>query len=484
MRLPLVLLITALGAGSAAWAAPPDPPETGPAMPPVADQFGVPFRYWVAAVQVRGNRRTDAGLILRELGIGPGDVITPDDPRVRAAELRLLSLGFFLRVGLRVLPVPGRRGAVILVVDTQERGTAILNALYLGISEATLAWGGLDVSETNFAGRGIAIGAGFVASTTPAVPEARAGRSVSVRVAGPPRREGLLLSGNFLFSHGSEFFQAFGREAEVDPYKWRALDIRRVGGSLAVGGDISRNTRFSTEGHFESVFAGLPSIRTRDLGGGITAPIDFGIHDGSSRVASVTALLDYDTRSDPVLPSRGRRLSMSVEASLPVLGSSYAYAKGIAQGSFYFSTWRDHVVGLHAFAGAIFGDAPYFNQFFIGDLNFLLPARALGLNFATQPSRDFLNNAIADKRYEPFAARALVEYAVPLWRRGGIIYRGDAFAAFGAFTLAGLEDLRARDVPAREAFPLDLTADLGIKLDTHIGIFTVSIANGLGRIPF
>jgi outer membrane protein insertion porin family len=481
MRPILVFLLTAASAGAVRAA--PEPASPAPGMPPVEDRFG-PVRYWVQQIEVRGNRRTDAGLILGELGIAPGDVLTPDDPRVRTAELRLLSLGFFLRVELRVLPVPGRRGAVVLVVDTQERGTAILNAVYLGTSEATLAWGGLDVSETNVAGRGIAIGAGFVQSTTPTVPEARAGRALSLRVAGPPRHEGLLLSGSFLFSHGSELFQAFGREADVDPSHWRALDTRRLGGSLAVGGELSRSTRFSTEGRFESVRAGLPTIRTRDLGGGETAPIDFRIHEGSSRVASITVLLDLDTRSDPVLPSRGRRLSMSVEASLPVLGSSYGYAKGIAQGSFYFPAWRDHVVALHGFAGAIFGEAPYFNQFFVGDLNFLLPPRALGLNFATQPSRAFIGETVANRRYEPFAARALVEYSVPLWRRGRFIYRGEAFAAFGAFALAGLPDLRVRDIPALEALPLDLTADLGIKLDTHIGIFTVSIANGLGRIPF
>jgi outer membrane protein insertion porin family len=480
MRRLLVLLLSVICLG----ASPRAPRAEDSFSDSSGDSFGPGFRYWVADVQVRGNRKTDPGLILRELSIAPGDVISADDPRVRAAELRLLSLGFFLRVELRVLPVPGRRGAVILVVETEERGTAVLNALYLGTSEATLFWGGLDVSETNFAGRGIALGAGFVQSTTPTVPEARAGRAVSLRVAGPPRHEGLLLSGSFLYSHGSEFFQAFGREAEVDPSRWRALDTRRLGGSLMVGGELSRTARFSTEGRFETVRSRLPSIRTRDLGGAQSRPIDFFIHEGASRVASVTALLDLDTRSDPVLPARGRRLSMSIEASLPVLGSSYSYAKGIAQGSFYFPAWRDHVVAFHAFAGAILGEAPYFNRFFVGDLNFLLPPRALGLNFATQPSRNFLTNSVAGRRYESFAARTLVEYAVPLWRRRGFLYRGDAFLGFGAFALAGLDDLRARDSRVVDAVPLDLTADLGVKLDTYIGIFTLSIANGLGRIRF
>jgi outer membrane protein insertion porin family len=175
---------------------------------------------------------------------------------------------------------------------------------------------------------------------------------------------------------------------------------------------------------------------------------------------------------------------VSVEAAAPVLGSNYSYAKGIAQASFYFPAVRGHVVALHGFTGGIFGEAPYFNRFFVGDLNALLPPRALGLNFATLPSRNFLDNAISGKRYESFAARALVEYAVPLWRGRRFFYRGDAFAAFGAFGLASLDDLRFRDNAMGSAVPIDLTADLGLRMDTYIGIFILSVANALGRVPF
>ena len=91
---------------------------------------------------------------------------------------------------------------------------------------------------------------------------------------------------------------------------------------------------------------------------------------------------------------------------------------------------------------------------------------------------------MAAHRYDSFAARVLVEYAVPLWRRHGFFYRGDAFAAFGAFALASVDDLRVRDVAPGKAIPADLTADLGLRLDTFVGIFTLSVANALGRIPF
>jgi outer membrane protein insertion porin family len=463
----------------------PLPPAPVPAPPPPPDamRFGGTVRYIVEAVEVHGNRKTDPAVILREVGLGRGDVLTANDPRVPAAELRLMSLGYFRGVSLSLKPLDRRRQTVALIVNVEERGTVILNALYLGTSEATLLWGGMDVSETNFLGRGMMIGGGVVGSTTPTVPEAESGRALTLRAAGPRRRDGLLLAGSFLYCEGSEFFQAFGPD-DVDPTKWRALNTQRLGGTLTVGGELSRTARFSTDGRFEVINARLPSIRTRDLGGAQARPIDFMIQQGSSRLASLSATLDFDTRSDPVLPSRGRRLVVSIEAALPVLGSSYSYAKGVAQGSFYFPGFRQHVIGFHAFSGAILGNAPYFDRFFVGDLNFLLPPRALGLNFATLPSRNFLQTNVASRRYESFAARALGEYAIPLWRGRGFVYRGDAFAAFGIFGLASLDDLRMRDTDLGFAMPIDLTADLGLRLDTYIGIFTISIANGLGRIPF
>ena len=93
------------------------------------------------------------------------------------------------------------------------------------------------------------------------------------------------------------------------------------------------------------------------------------------------------------------------------------------------------VVGV--FGGALFGAAPLFDRFFVGDLNSFLPPRAMGLNFSTQPSRNLLGTSIAGHRYDKFAARVLVEYSVPLWRRHRWIYNGDAFIAVGAFGMGG-----------------------------------------------
>jgi hypothetical protein len=206
--------------------------------------------------------------------------------------------------------------------------------------------------------------------------------------------------------------------------------------------------------------------------------------DRFSRVGSITATLDFDTRSDPLVPRAGTHVSLSVEGASSNLLSNYEFLKFVMQGSTYLPTRRRHVIGFHAFGGALFGKAPFFDRFFVGDLNFLLPPRALGLNFSTQPSRDFLDTSIAGHRYDNFAARLLFEYAIPLWRRHGFIYSGDAFVAFGAFGMGSEGNFRDATRSGLAAWPIDLTGDLGVRLDTLIGVFTLSFANALGRIPF
>ena len=391
MRVALLALLALLPA--TAWAQ--DPPEETalsdeqPAPDTVVAPTPPPFgpRYVLEGIVVRGNHKTDTAVITRELGLAVGDVVGATDPRVETARVRLLSLGYFLDVKFS-LEKGARAPGAILVVTIEERGTIIANAIYLGTSEATTLWGGLDVAETNFLGRGIGLGGGFVTSTRPKVPGARPSRAVALRATGPWRRDGLLTPyGNFLYSDGSEFFRKLGSFEDASPQDFVSVRTRRAGGTLGIGIDLSRSVRVSAEGRYESISAALPAERTSQRPDGSLGPISFGIHEGDSRLAALGVGFDIDTRSDPVLPTRGAHASVTLQTALPLLGSRYAFAKGVTQASWYHPVGRQ-VIGVHGFAGAMFGDAPYFERFFVGDLNLLLPPRALGLNFSTLASHD------------------------------------------------------------------------------------------------
>jgi outer membrane protein insertion porin family len=482
--------------GAARAAAPPsgvvatDEPSTLDSSSPQEDVESFPAsnfgpRYTLERIEIRGNEKTEGRLIGGEIGLFPGDEIWASDPRVEAARIRLLSLGYFLNVHL-ALERGSRRGGAVLIVEVEERGTIILNALYLGSSAATAFWGGLDLAENNFLGRGISLGGGFVASTRPTVDNSSPSLAGRLRTLVPPLGDtGIMLTASALASAGSEFFRVRGPTDSAEPSNFVALRLRRVGGVVGIGRALTSKSRVFLDFREEGVSAEIPPADSPASGAPVPqgAPVDFGIRAGYSRVGSLTATLDYDTRSDPLVPRAGTHAALSAEVSSADLGSTYHFLKLLFQGSVYRPVWRRHVVGVHLFTGAIFGSAPIFDRFFVGDLDLFLPPRALGLNFSTQPSRSWLGTTISTHRFDDFAARVLFEYSIPLWRRHRLIYSGDAFAAAGAFGMAS-RDLGDILESRLSAWPISLTADVGFRLDTYIGVFTLSFANAFGRLPF
>jgi outer membrane protein insertion porin family len=455
-------------------------PETS--VPSFEPGFGP--RYHIEEIVVKGNRKTKTALILREIGLVTGDMVSASDQRVEAARFRLLALGYFLDARLSLVR-GARRGGAVLQVEVEERGTIVVNELYPSTSAATTFWGGIDASETNFLGRGINLGAGFVLSTEPKVPQAQRGLGLRLHGSLPEVRSlGVSLSFTGLYNDGSEFFRAAGADTDPDPLNFVAARTRRAGGILGAGKSLGRSLRLFADLREETVDSTFPLTRTRLLPDGPAVPIDFDIDAGRSQVGSLALTVDFDTRSDPILPRSGGRLVASVEGAHGVLGSSYDFVKTLVQASVYQRMPHGHALGFHLLAGAIFGSAPYFDRFFVGDLNLLLPRRALGINFSTLPSRNVLGTGVARHRYDDYAGRLLVEYAIPIWRRHGFVYGGDAFAALGIFALASDPDFDLPDPFAWRNLPLDLTADVGLRLDTYVGVFTISIANALSRSSF
>ena len=478
-----LLVVAILTAGARAAAAAPDPAES-PTDPnvdaaPSPEEAAFPDanfgpHYAIEEVRVTGNRKTKTDLIVGELavlGLAPGAVVDASDPRVERARYRLLSLGYFLDVQLSVTR-GSKRGAVVLVVAVEERGTLVINELFPATSEATLFWGGADVSETNFLGRGINLGAGFVASTKPVVPYAHQGLGLRLHLGVPPLGgpNGVGLSVTGLYNDGSEFYRVSGADSDPDPGRFVATRVQRAGGVVTAGKTFPYDLHASAALREEWVTATYPPATAA------TAPIDFMINEGSSRVGTIALGLDFDNRSDPVLPRSGMRAAVSVEVGSALFGSDYGYVKTVLNGSFYLRMPRG-ALGFHVFGGVVDGVAPYFDRFFIGDLDLLLPRRALGINFSTQPAPSFLGSSLASQRYDNYAGRLLIEYAVPVWRHKGLVYGGDAFVAAGVLGMTNDED-------SLTSPPWGITGDLGIRLDTYVGVFTISIANVLSRSSF
>ena len=62
------------------------------------------------------------------------------------------------------------------------------------------------------------------------------------------------------------------------------------------------------------------------------------------------------------------------------------------------------------------------------------------------------------------------------------MYGGDLFFGVGLWGLGEAADLRARDASLGDSIPIDLYADAGLRIDTDLGIFELTISNALGRL--
>ena len=137
----------------------------------------------IERIQIRGNRSTAERVIRRALPVSAGERMRAGDPRLTRARFKLLALGYFRDVTLKL--EKGRaRGRVILTVTVSERGTIALNRLWFGTSALAPWWLGVDLTERNFLGTGLAIGGGVAYADHGAVIGTRDQWAGEVRVGG------------------------------------------------------------------------------------------------------------------------------------------------------------------------------------------------------------------------------------------------------------------------------------------------------------
>lgn len=440
--------------------------------------------YILERIRIRGNRKTSAALIRRHLPFRRGESISAWDPKVITARYRLLGIGFFRSVTMS-LKRGSEKGKAVLEVRVRERGTLWIDSIFLGSSEATRFWGGLDVAERNFLGRGMVLSGAFVAGTTAKVAGSRPQHAQRLRFS-----DRYFLGSDFelsvmlMHSDASEFFRVSGKNDWSAPGNFKAVRYQRYGGIIGSAVDVGRLNRMGVHLRIEGIDADLPIGMVRVYPDGTTSGINYHLNPGTSFLSSIVAGFTRDKRDEAVLPTRGYRFDVSGELASQIMGSSYSFAKVVANYRHWWPLPRwTHSISLELLGGLIVGNSPLFCKFFIADLNPLLPQRALDLNFSTLPSVNLFNTVIDSMRYEDVAAKIALEYSVTFFRRKSIFYRGNFFVRVGTFALFSREHLRQRETSLRASVPVDFTLDAGVQLDTAVGIFTISVANALGRIP-
>ncbi|AKT37393.1 BamA/TamA family outer membrane protein [Chondromyces crocatus] len=504
-RLPFTCaLLAALTSSGAAAQVPPGASTQAPSLasPPSltpSTSLGPPtstektrLRYHLEGIEIRGNTRTAERVLLRYVRFRAGDVLDVDDPEIELTRYRLLGTGFFSSVDLSLLK-GSARGAARLVIDVVERNTFVVQNFWLslaadedtaGNARPQSAFTGVQVAETNLAGTGITLGAGIGLAADQLALRTRF-LDPSLGGTGWSAAATLLYNDarDFFGSRDVSFESPLLEQREVTRYA--VVSYKRFGATLGTGHDLGISSWFSLDYHLEQIDAVVPTVASH-LRGQTREPLDFDILPGTTVLSTLRTAFTYDTRDAPFLATRGTYASASITAGLPPLGSDYGFAR-IELGAAHWLRlpWARHVLRLEAFAGAIAGKAPFFEKFYVGDFTDLLPDRVLDLAPDRRKPPNLLGTDIVEVRYGDFAARLEGEYRIPVYTGRGSIYGIDLFATLGIYSVASARDL-SQPPSGYTGFaraPVDLTGNLGLRIDTSVGGVTLAFSNLIGLLP-
>jgi outer membrane protein assembly factor BamA len=449
------------------------------------------LRYELEGIEVRGNQRTRERVVLRYVPFQPGSILDVDDPEIELTRFRLLGTGFFRSVSLS-LRRGTKRGAVVMMINVIERNTIVVNDVWLGLSTTAdadgnarplSAYAGADVAETNLAGTGITLGGAF------ALAENQLG--LRLRFLDPAFLGGVWMTqGTLFYNSAREFYgnrsvfydDPFGGAHSVEDFA--VARYTRFGGTLGAGRDLSVATQVWFDYRLESIQADLP-LAASQLRGNEREPLLYDLIRGRSVLSTFRASLIYDTRDAQLLPTRGWHLVVASDTSLSPFGSSYPFQKLQIRASRWWELPWHHVARLELFGGAIGGNAPVFEKFYIADFSDLLPDRVLDLNIDRRPAPNFFHTAIAELRQGDYAARVQGEYRIPLYRGSRSVYGIDFFSAAGLYSVATRREFTdpATGYSGLARAPIDFTFNLGLRVDSKAGGFVIAFANALGFAP-
>lgn len=438
----------------------------------------------IEAIEITGNTATQTEIIRRALPIAPGDILHASDRRMRDSRFKVLALGYFRDVTLS-MKKGSERGQVIIEIHVVERGTFVLNKLWFGSNSVSPYWFGADVGERNLLGLGIAVGGGLIYASDGHIGGDRDQWAGELRAADTSlygSRWGA--NGSLTLVHGSEPYRIAGTDGD-DASDFRAFSYRRFGGRGGVTYDATELSRISAGLRIEQIETNLPVAPTRTLPDGRNVDVDLHLEPGESRVVTVGISFDRDTRPDPILPHVGGRFAGSAEVGTAALGSSYDFATLFAR---YEHWWplRDErsALGLHIAGGVVIGDAPRFDRIHVSDVDPMLTPRALGLVLSTAAPLDILGTRPGKPSYGEVGGTATLEFTSQLFRGTGKnrVYGGDWFIGAGLWGLAQTDELILRDSGVWKSLPIDIYADAGVRIDTDVGVFELTISNALGRV--
>jgi len=281
-------------------------------------EFDKGSKVYFGRINMVGNTKTRDKVIRRELKIHEGELY--NETRRRQSLENIQRLGFFEEVNFKTSVDPERTEIMNVDIAVKERNTGQiqLGAGY-GTSQGFTLQG--SINQANFLGKGQNLGASLNLSNT--------GSYYSLSFTEP-------YFNDTLWSVGADLYQS-ANTARLD------FDEDHRGGAIRFGHPIAEYTR----GYLRYKYDDTQLSKKYDSDGKlITDPDLFPLDTASGVTSSVTATLEYDTRNDRQMPTKGIFTSGSFEYA--GLGGDLKFTRGNATFRYYLNlfwdvVWRNNI---------------------------------------------------------------------------------------------------------------------------------------------
>lgn len=433
--------------------------------------------YTIESIKISGNSLTSTTRVQDMLGVSEGDRIQLR--KLEDAKLRLSAGGNFEKVEMSLLP-GSDRFKVKIVIKLSEQLNIQFNDYYIGTSDKSNFWLGLNASLLNLLGTGHRLTMGFVATqqddyswflgyTLP-------------KLANSP----VFLSLGLRSSSAAE--ELFVRPGYVnDNASW-----------------ITQKDRLIIHRHGFDVIAGLHPVERLSLILGVQSnfinriddkvqnikkhALDDFVRPGKSKAVTLFGSIAYDSRDKVRLTTKGHQVGLNATGTFQSGASDYEFIRLMLFHQSNFMFLPDHLFRIYTRAGAVFGDAPYYEKFLFNDYYLLNPGRVMGLNPSSAAPFDLFNTGANDLGYEDFIVSLMLEYAWQKELNAANIRQFEIFARINAvyadsFKTSPLALGTNPGSKKRSSFPCDASLDFGVNFETNFGFFKLSLGYVLNLIP-
>ena len=397
-------------------------------------------RIFVERVDIEGNTQTLDRVIRREVALIEGDAF--DTRKIRRSRSEIRGLTYFRTVEIETEPGSADDRAV-LKIKVQEQSTGSLS-LGLGFSSSAGPIGNVAITERNFLGRGQIVSARVTAAGDTQI--------YDFSFTEPRFLDRELLVGSRLFYLSDDRSDS------------SSFNVNSFGGSPRVGFPLSEDL---------DILLRYQAVRDDiDVDRGVSPVI--AADDGSRFTSSVSYVLFYDRRNDPLEPTRG--YSATFDQQFAGLGGSGRFVKSHGNFKTWYGLFDDNVIAsLELEAGALvtFGDdSRVTERFFLGGDGFR------GFEDEGLGPRDLDTDDSLGGNYFG-VARFEVSFPVGLPEELGVF--GGVFLDAG--TLFGLDNTSFR-TSITDTADFRATTGLLLFLDTPLGALQVSFGLPLVKKSF